>query len=69
MLKVVAAVYLLNFLGVGPSLVPFDSMAACIAAHAKIQLAWTFAPDVRTSAEQDMRMKKATELLVCVKGK
>ncbi len=66
--KVVAAVWLLNFLGVGPSLVPFDSMAACNAAKAEIMGSWPVAPDTRTGAEQDMRMKKATELLMCVKG-
>jgi len=36
MLKVLAAVYLLNFLGFGPQLVPFDSMVACKAAKGKI---------------------------------
>ena len=36
MLKVVAAVYLLNFMGVGPTLVPFDSMKACNVARSLI---------------------------------
>jgi len=61
MLKVVAAVYLLNFLGIGPELVPFDAMAACQEAKAEIYRHFA-------TLETDEQLK-INGSLICVKAK
>ncbi len=64
MLKVVATVYLLNFLGIGPELVPFDTMAACQVAKAEISRHLT-----SFEMEEQLRLMRANGSLICVKGK
>ena len=62
MLKVVAAVYLVNFLGIGPELVPFDTMAACQAAKAEISRHLA-------ALETDEQLMRPAGSLICVKAK
>ncbi len=69
MLKVVAAVYLLNFIGIGPDLVPFDTMAACQAAKAEISRHWA-----SLEMDEQFRLMRAdpylmSAYLICVKSK
>ncbi len=75
MLNVVAAVYLLLFLPIGPKLVPFDSMGACEAAKAGIVSQLSTAnrlgsdSDVDWARKVEERAKRATDALICVKSK
>ncbi len=67
--KVVAAVYLLNFIGIGPELVPFDTMAACQAAKAEISRHWA-----SLEMDEQLRLMRAdaylmSAYLICVKSK
>ncbi len=67
--KVVAAVYMLNFMGTGPELVPFDTMAACQAAKAEISRHWA-----SLEMDEQLRPMRAeayliSTYLICVKGK
>ncbi len=67
--KVVAAVWLLNFSGIGPELVPFDTMAACQAAKAEISRHWA-----SLEMDEQLRLMRAdayllSAYLICVKGK
>ncbi len=67
--KVVAAVYLLNFIGIGPELVPFDIMAACQAAKAEISRHWA-----SLEMDEQLRLMRAdaylmSAYLICVKSK
>ena len=64
MLKVAAAVYLLNFMGVGPSLVPFDTMAACQAAKAEISRHWA-----SLETYEQLGPPSPDAYLICVSGK
>ncbi len=67
--KVVAAVYLLNFIGIGPELVPFDTMSACQAAKAEISRHWA-----SLEMDEQLRLMRAdaylmSAYLICVKSK
>ncbi len=67
--KVVAAVYLLNFMGTGPELVPFDTMAACQAAKAEISRHWA-----SLEMDEQLRLMRAdahliSTYLICVETK
>ena len=75
MLKVVAAVYLLNFFRTGPDLVPFDSMMACEAARSEVVQRLSVSGRDFTDSERrwnekvKKRARELAEVLICVKAK
>ncbi len=68
--RVVATVYVLNFLGSGSGLVPFDSMELCEAAKTKIGFGVTgLKPGTKGAREFSHLLESAGEKLICVKTK